>query len=431
MLREAKSSVLLKPFFNFLYYGSTRFNITILVSLIILAYFLIVKFKYTVQSLKKIGFFLYFYICLIFLSYFNSLFYISGFSDFIIVVKGTIMFFLRTFLTILIIILLQNKHKYFFKGLLIGLFINFFISTLVLFIYYTTGTVITLYDLAEQGQFYQPNYTIRVQGLFLEPTSYTITMFFLLFYYYKKPIYRIAISTMSLIIFIFSGSGLISVFALTFLFIIIINIKPLIHFLKNYKHKKLLFVFLAIILFVFLLTILIILFIPSINSIVNEAINSLNPFNAGNEDRLVHMSAALQIALTHPLGVGFNLTGLMMKQIFPDLDISTPHNLFLNNYINLGLIGFLTYCSLFFVPIAKLYKKDKNTIFLCGALLSVALAQLIGGDEFEFAYISLGLSYCLLSEKKETYFYEINLDNNKEKPVKRLLSILANYNIWF
>jgi hypothetical protein len=416
--------------------GNTYFyNISTFFSVFVIFVFCFIDFRKVLHNFLNIGILFYLFVMVIFVSYINAFFFSNSASEFLVAIKGTIVFALEWGLTIFAMLLLREETKSMASGLYFAVVLNFLFSIFVLITYRLTNYVVTFSSLFPQLAFYVPNGgDIQLQGFFREPahlTNFLVISYFLLLNFYKKWPSRLLLFICVFGALLLAGSGNIVVLLFGYVFFSILSHHRIASEIQNIVHSKMKLTFSLIILGAAVISIIIAFSVPSISKILVLAIKSVNPLDESNAPRLRNNLLGFEIIKAFPFGTGFNMSSIAGTRLHPDWNVTAIQNYLLKTAAETSVFGAFVYLALWIVPIVKLSSRKSKTYYpyLATALLCTLLLETINGDAYFIHYFALGLGYCVILNARDSELVScVNI--NIESPKKEALSAFKNRVFW-
>ena len=124
-----------------------------------------------------------------------------------------------------------------------------------------------------------------------------------------------------------------------------------------------------------------------------------------NAERWDTIKLALNEALVHPLGVGYNVGPFYLERIAASPYGARLHSLFARLMLEVGFVGTLLFCTFVLWPTWRILRRNKQSAAQAVALSSVAsllYSFLTSNNLFTFQWVLWGLS-ALLACQEETY----------------------------
>ncbi|MCD8373468.1 MAG: hypothetical protein LUD27_09250, partial [Clostridia bacterium] len=290
-----------------------------------------------------------------------------------------VIYFLIILTTAVDAYILRSVRSSIFAGIFAGILLNV-IYTIICYISFNAGTVITLSNMISRDAFYVPVLNFRSQGFFLEPSHFirfiiSVGIIVLSEIKIKSVFLRILICGLAFIALIFSYSGS----------LVILFFGLLLYFLGTRKRKlevSYQSLFLALIVLVF-----VIMFAFSSNwrSFYGEASNTFNRIISGaditNEENYLRYDSILTF-LEYPdaylLGCGWNLTGTFIQ--VNGLNTVSAFSDILELFLETGLLGGFIYSYAVISLCGRLWSLgDQYPRALSVSLLMIFMLQ-IGTD---------------------------------------------------
>lgn len=391
--------------------GNTYFyNISTLLDLLIVIFFCFLSIKNVLKNFWNIGALLFLFVIVIFLSYISAIFFSQSPSEFLVTLKGTVVFGLECCLTVFTTLLFASYVKEMAFGLYFSVILNCLFSLLVLATYRLTNYVITFSTLAPQSGFYVPNGgDVQLQGFFREPahlTNFLVISFFILFHFFKGKAARLLLFVSVFSVLLIAGSGNIVVFVIGFIFVGILEWREIVSWIRAFFiHSKKKAIAICISVGIVIVAGTVVIFkVPSLSRVFLLAIKSINPLDPSNAPRLKNNLLGLEIIAAYPFGTGFNMSSIAGARLHPTWSVTAVQNYLLQIADETTLVGAVVYSAVWLVPLFKLSSKKHcpHQQFLAAALLCVFILEIINGSAYLVHYFVLGIAYCtILSFKKK------------------------------
>lgn len=376
--------------------GSTPFNVLLFLLIPLVFYLFFSSKKGILIYLNKLPATYCAFLLIILFSFIPALIIAPKVGGILPAVKGLIYYLISCVCPVVLGILLKKEHlKYLMIGFFIGFISNALMSIIVYFAFNVFGYTLTLSQLFINESFFVPNYFSSAQGLFLEPShmaGYMLVMIYVLLWYFKDKIVRSIIIVLAWVCFIMYGMGNLPIFILSQIIVFIHYFRrKIMCFIKEkiFISKIKIVLFCVIVLLVVIGSVFLCIgpFKTKIISVFDEA----NIFSKNNQERYLSTMVGLQLFLSYPFGVGFNMSGTAISVFYSDvLNTYTTHSYLITLLAELGFIGtitFIIFCVLLFKKALRI--KDGFLIGI-GFLFGIVFAFLDGRNE-PYIYITIGI----------------------------------------
>ena len=284
------------------------------------------------------------------------------------------------------VFLLRNLHGDICKGLLVGLLANAAFS-LVCYIAFQRGIVITLREEVGRAAFFAPKSTFRSQGFFLEPSHFiryvgTVVLIVLSSVRIRHSLVRYAIIAAAGASFILSYSGSLVILAAGLFIYWVGTINANGGNRAKARPVTLLIVFAVLIFGILNMDGAAINNVFDFRETADRIMNNADITDVGNAERYESMRAVLNHLLRHPdlaiLGCGWNLTSTLIR--YEHLGITAAFSDVLELFLETGVIGGMLYaCSLLLMSV-RLWRLKSNYARALSATLMIIFALQIGTD---------------------------------------------------
>lgn len=288
--------------------------------------------------------------------------------------------------------MLNEQRQYIFRGIFVGFILNIVFS-LVCFVGFQRGVVISLEEFIDRDSFYTPKYSFRAQGFFLEPSHFiryvgSVVLLVMSSIRIKSSVikYVIVFTSIAVLGLSFSGSML----------IIIVGV--ILYYFATRKNRRrirprdigLLLLFVGFLL----------IFSSEISEALDKIMTGANITAEENSGRLDPMLSVLSQWDAMIMGCGWNLTANLIESA--NLNIPAAFSDIVEMTAETGIIGGLLYVCSVLALAWRLWKVRGNYSYALSISLLMILALQIGTDYAINPCIMLvfGLCFAENSEKR-------------------------------
>ena len=355
--------------------GNTSFSFAEVIASLCFVYFCFKRPGEVLSFFKKVPFGFKLFFIAILCSSFSAVIHFSSISVLGRYIAG--MVYLAVILTVAIdVYVLRESKRHIFNGLALGLILNMLISV-ISYISFTRGNVISFETVFPQEGFYTPVQTFRSQGLFLEPSHFvrfvaTVVLIIIANKQSKSGIIAKIVFTALLITTVaLSTSGT----------VVILAISVFVFFLLQKTNKKSRMLGVALLIAVALLLAYLFVFgsdISSFEELINKILLGADISSEDNAERYNAMRESVGYLKDTVLGCGWNMVGTLFD--YNGSDTVSSFSDLLEMTLELGFVGITIYVLAVANVAVKLFKKKNNYSTALALSLLTVIAIQVGTD---------------------------------------------------
>jgi len=298
--------------------------------------------------------------------------------------------------------ILRESKNAIIKGLYIGLVGNV-LYTILCYVAFQSGTVITLTHFIHRAGFYAPTASFRSQGFFLEPSHFiryvgTVGLLVISSTKMRHSLIKYSLVLAAVIALVLSYSGSLAILAIGFV-LYWSGTRDSVNFGRA-RPRTLALIFVVLLISIFAMDGFDINEYYDFEGAFSRIINGADITDEGNTERFESMQTILGNLGSIMLGCGWNLTGTFIQT--ENLGITAAFSDILELLLEIGVVGVLLYVGSAVALSLSLWKtRDRYSRALSVTLL-VILALQIGTDYALNTCIMLtfGLSIGQLSDRR-------------------------------
>ena len=284
--------------------------------------------------------------------------------------------------------ILNKQRQYIFRGIFIGFILNIVFS-LICFVSFQGGVVISLEEFFNRDSFYTPEYSFRAQGFFLEPSHFiryvgSVVLLLVSSIRFKSSIikYVIVFSTIAVLGLSLSGS------------VVIVIVGVVLYYFSTMQNKRgirprdiVLFLLFVVALFAFF---------SKISEVMYKIMTGANIIDEENAGRFGAILSVLSQWEALLIGCGWNLTANVIESA--NLNIPAAFSDIVEMSVETGIIGGLLYVCSVLVMAWRLWKVRDNYSRALSVSLLMILALQAGTDYAINPCIMLVFGLCFAAD---------------------------------
>lgn len=388
----------------FLTVRNTSFVISQIFAPLLFVYLLLAQRKQLSKMIVNIpiGFKIFF--AIIIFSIIPGFFYIDA-HDLVRGYTTGLIYFFIVFSMAMDVYILRTYRSSIIQGVFFGYFINIAFS-LVCFLAYKEGHIITLSTLINRSAFYVPARNFRSQGFFLEPSHFiryivSIVLLLISTIKIKQSFVRLFLFIASAIVIFLSYSGSVV--------ILMVGIAMYIVLINKTKKKGIGIINIMIIILV-AISIILLKFVDNFQGfyiMIKEGLSRIftgaKITDISNEYRFQSMKLIIDYIINNRIyfGCGWNMTGTMIKSA--GINTISSFSTILEIIFETGLLGGIVYIvSLISLAVNLLKNRTEYSIALALSLMMILALQI--GTDCAFSTTSMlifGISIAELADRKD------------------------------